>query len=136
MKKMEFAQLTRRAAAALGVENPEAIAPAPETTPAKKSAPTPAKEKDEAPSAKNAPGAVMDAALLKKPIDYDAYETVTDMKALGRWIGLVKETGEVCVDTETTSLDAMQAGLCGISLSVASNVACYIPVDSSPRYSA
>jgi DNA polymerase-1 len=128
LKKMEFAQLTRRAAAALGVENPDAIAPAPETTLAKKSAPAPSKEKDEAPPSKNTPGAVMDMGLLKKPIDYDAYETVSDMKALERWIGLIKEAGEVCVDTETTSLDAMQAGLCGISLSVAPNIACYVPV--------
>ncbi len=126
LKKMEFAQLTRRAAAALGVENPDAIAPAAETTPAKKPAPSP--QKSDAPPAKNAPGAVMDMGVLKKSINYDAYETVTDMKALERWIGLIKEAGEVCVDTETTSLDAMQAALCGISLSTAPNIACYIPV--------
>ena len=35
--------------------------------------------------------------------------------------------GMVCVDTETTSLDPMQAGLCGVSLAVAPGEACYIP---------
>ncbi len=34
----------------------------------------------------------------------------------------------VAVDTETTSLDAMQCDLCGVSLSVAPNEACYIPL--------
>ncbi len=34
----------------------------------------------------------------------------------------------VAVDTETTSLDAMQAGLCGFSLAVAPNEACYVPI--------
>lgn len=70
----------------------------------------------------------MDSGLIKKPINYDAYDTVTGMEALDRWIARVKEAGEVCVDTETTSLDAMQVVLCGISLSIAPNVACYIPV--------
>ena len=129
LKKMEFAQLTRRAAAALGVEDADAIAPAPETTaPAKKTITAPPPQKDEALLAKGTPGAVMDMGVLKKKIDYDAYETVTDMAALERWIARAREAGEVCVDTETTSLDAMQAELCGISLSIAPNVACYIPV--------
>ena len=34
----------------------------------------------------------------------------------------------MAVDTETTSLDAMQAGLCGFSLAVAPNEACYVPL--------
>src|SRR5579875_2535244 len=37
-------------------------------------------------------------------------------------------TGVVAVDTETTSLDAMQAELVGISLAVEPGQACYIPV--------
>jgi DNA polymerase-1 len=34
----------------------------------------------------------------------------------------------VAVDTETTSLDAMQAHLCGFSLAMAPNEACYVPI--------
>jgi DNA polymerase-1 len=34
----------------------------------------------------------------------------------------------VAVDTETTSLDPMTAGLCGFSLAVAPNEACYVPL--------
>ena len=34
----------------------------------------------------------------------------------------------MAIDTETTSLDAMQAGLCGFSLAMAPNEACYVPL--------
>jgi DNA polymerase I len=34
----------------------------------------------------------------------------------------------VAIDTETTSLDPMRAGLCGFSLAVAPNEACYVPL--------
>jgi len=37
----------------------------------------------------------------------------------------------MCVDTETTSLDAMQARLCGVSLAVVPGEGCYIPVGHS-----
>ena len=52
---------------------------------------------------------------------------MTALADLDRWIARARETGIVSVDTETTSLDAMQAGLCGISLAVAPGEACYIP---------
>ena len=38
-----------------------------------------------------------------------------------------RRKGVVCVDTETTGLDPMTAGLCGVSLAVAPGEACYIP---------
>jgi DNA polymerase-1 len=57
-----------------------------------------------------------------------AYELIQDEAALDRWIGLVYETGQVGFDTETTALDAVAAGLVGISLAVAPGKACYIPV--------
>ncbi|MGQ0742482.1 MAG: DNA polymerase I, partial [Alphaproteobacteria bacterium] len=77
---------------------------------------------------KGCPGAVMDRGLVLKPIDYDAYETVLELVALERWIARAQNEGVVCVDTETTSLDLLRAELCGISLAVAPNAACYIPV--------
>jgi DNA polymerase-1 len=60
-------------------------------------------------------------------LDHSAYETVTSMDQLEEWIGQIGEAGLVAVDTETTSLDNMQARLCGISLSVEPGKACYIP---------
>ncbi len=56
------------------------------------------------------------------------YELVRDESSLQAWVELARKAGTVAVDTETTSLDAMQAELVGISLSVQAGQACYIPV--------
>ncbi len=56
------------------------------------------------------------------------YETVFDEAALKRWIASAYERGIVAVDTETDSLDAMRANLVGVSMSVRSGAACYIPL--------
>ena len=61
------------------------------------------------------------------PLDHSAYETVTTMDQLRAWVELIRETGHVAIDTETTSLDNMKADLVGISLSVKPGKACYIP---------
>jgi DNA polymerase-1 len=61
-------------------------------------------------------------------IDRSTYECVRTLADLERWIGWAYETGHVALDTETTSLDAMQADLVGISLAVAPGRACYIPL--------
>ncbi len=61
-------------------------------------------------------------------IDRSKYECVRTLERLKEWIARAHETGVVAVDTETTSLDAMQAGLCGFSLAVAPNEACYVPL--------
>ncbi|OZI33823.1 DNA polymerase I [Bordetella genomosp. 10] len=56
------------------------------------------------------------------------YQLVTDWAAFERWLALIQDAPLVALDTETTSLDEMQARLVGISLSVTPGVACYIPV--------
>jgi DNA polymerase-1 len=61
-------------------------------------------------------------------IDPENYERVSDMAALEAWIDRIKARGYVAVDTETTSLNEMQALLVGISLSVEPGQACYIPL--------
>jgi DNA polymerase-1 len=61
-------------------------------------------------------------------IDRARYETVTDIERLKAWVAKASENGILCVDTETTSLDAMQAELVGVSLALAPNEACYIPL--------
>jgi DNA polymerase I len=60
-------------------------------------------------------------------VDRSKYETVTTLAQLDRWIAKATERGVVAFDTETTSLDAMQADLCGVSLALSPNEACYIP---------
>lgn len=61
-------------------------------------------------------------------IDASAYEQVMSADRLKEWIQDAYEVGYVAFDTETTSLDAMQAELVGISLSTAPGKACYIPL--------
>jgi len=62
------------------------------------------------------------------PIDSGAYETVTTVERLKEWCDAAFEKGYVAFDTETTSLDAMQAELVGLSLSCEPGKACYVPL--------
>lgn len=61
-------------------------------------------------------------------VDRSAYETVQTMDRLEHWIERAFAARQVAVDTETSSLDAMQAELVGISLALGPNDACYIPL--------
>ncbi|WP_025294857.1 DNA polymerase I [Sphingomonas sanxanigenens] len=61
------------------------------------------------------------------PCDHDGYEAVTDLAALERWAAAAREQGFVALDTETDGLGPM-AGLVGISMALAPNRACYVPL--------
>ena len=61
-------------------------------------------------------------------VDRSAYETVTTMEALDRWIAEATANGFVALDTETDCIDCVIARLVGVSLATAPNKACYIPV--------
>ena len=145
LKAMEFFSLCKRAAAHFEIADVEAIATA--TDPAQGALASPAGVlplpqgavapvppgkaiAEQVPGGK--PGVVADRAALLKPIVQDDYETVLTLERLHHWIARAHETGRVAVDTETTSLDAMRAGLCGISLAVAAGEACYIPCGHGP----
>lgn len=56
------------------------------------------------------------------------YETVTTLEVLDKWIAMAENSRQVAIDTETTSLNAMRAKLVGVSLSIESGKACYIPL--------
>ncbi|RDK11993.1 DNA polymerase I [Cupriavidus lacunae] len=56
------------------------------------------------------------------------YETVSTEAQLEDWMRRIEAAPLVAIDTETTSLDPLQAQLVGISLSAEPGVACYIPV--------
>jgi DNA polymerase-1 len=56
------------------------------------------------------------------------YETVLTEAQLDRWLDIINAAPLTSVDTETTSLDPLQAQLVGISLSCKPGVAAYIPV--------
>ena len=55
------------------------------------------------------------------------YETVLDETALDAWIERLGAAGAIAFDTETTSLDYMQAELVGVSFAVEPGHAAYVP---------
>jgi DNA polymerase-1 len=71
------------------------------------------------------------AAARAAPIDRAAYKTVSDAATLQAWVDRAYDAGVVAFDTETTSLDPLQAGLVGVSLALAPGEACYIPIGHS-----
>ena len=61
-------------------------------------------------------------------VDVLTYETVLTLEQAQSWLERVTQAELVALDTETTSLDGMQARLVGFSLCVAPGQACYIPL--------
>ncbi len=145
LKALEFTTITRRVGEICSVDaneieanpafvgpggwrgrNGEGVAPtpAPERTPEPKKAPA-------APNGDLTPQALAAARLAEMralPIDHSAYETISNQDQLLGWIARAEAAGVVAFDTETTSLDPIQADLVGISLAVAPGQACYIPL--------
>ena len=68
------------------------------------------------------------AAVAKPqaPAEKD-YQTLLTQSQLDTWIGKIKAAELVAIDTETTSLDYMQALLVGVSIAVKPGEAAYIP---------
>ena len=56
------------------------------------------------------------------------YYLIKDINEIDKWLQEAEEAGELAIDTETSSLDAHQADLVGISLSTKIGKACYIPI--------
>ncbi|MGD8384554.1 MAG: DNA polymerase I [Lysobacterales bacterium] len=65
-----------------------------------------------------------DAQATSDPV----YTTVLDRELFETWLQKLKEAELIAFDTETTSLDAMQARLVGMSFAVEANEAIYIPL--------
>ena len=68
---------------------------------------------------------VADPALLAAPREY---EVVLDEAALGRWLETLAQSALFAFDTETTSLDYMQARIVGVSFCVEPGRAAYVPL--------
>ena len=120
---MEFAALRKRAISHYGVADADAVvAQVGLTAESNKQI-----EAVEAQPSQTEVGVVANRDAILRPVDHSKYETVTSPERLDWWISEARARGYVCVDTETTSLDAMQAGLCGVSLAIAPNMACYVP---------
>jgi DNA polymerase-1 len=156
LKGMEFNSLTRRVAEAAGIdpakidpdervkagqpillageqqgaatteqEAPAQIAPAARPSPA-----TPARrsEKRSDTMVPKALAAARAEAARDAKIDRSRYESVGSLERLAAWVARALDLGIAAIDTETTDLDPMRAVLCGFSLAVSANEACYVPL--------
>jgi DNA polymerase-1 len=56
------------------------------------------------------------------------YETILDETKLDAWIARLRASGQFAFDTETTSLDAMNAEIVGVSFAERSGMAAYVPL--------
>lgn len=68
-----------------------------------------------------------DWIMPRKP-DFQDYITITTFDALDHFIERVEKAHRLSIDTETDSLDFMQAKLVGISLAITAGEAVYIPL--------
>ena len=66
---------------------------------------------------------------LTEKIDTTAYHTITDEAELKQWLDRALEQGFFAFDTETTSLDPMQAELVGFSIGLNVGEAAYVPLN-------
>jgi DNA polymerase-1 len=160
LKAMEFTIITKRAAEAYGVDaaeiepdpayvgdagwrgrNGEVQAPPAPVEPGAATSPTPKRntrygEPQQTAPIATGPGelaAARAAAARETPFDVKAYATITTLDQLDAVIAEAFEEGALAIDTETTSLDPMQAELVGISLCVHAGRAFYIPLRHRPN---
>jgi len=61
-------------------------------------------------------------------INTKTYENIINEKSLDKWLKTLNEQSVIAVDTETSSLNPLEAELVGVSFSYAPNKACYIPL--------
>ncbi|WP_312471296.1 MULTISPECIES: DNA polymerase I [Brucella] len=148
LKAMEFTTLTRRVAEATDTDasavepchietewgadahGPDVDVPAKsEAKPSENSsAPAAAQTQDESGYTPKALAESRAATALAQKIDTTAYTCIRDLPTLNKWLAEAVETGLVAFDTETNSLDPMQAELIGFSLALAPGKAAYIPL--------
>ena len=67
-------------------------------------------------------------AARKTPVDRNKYQTVRTLADLNAWIARVHDVGHFAIDAKATSIDPMQAEICGIALALGPNDACYVPL--------
>lgn len=72
--------------------------------------------------------AAQDSPALTETAAERRYETILEAAQLDAWLAKLAAADVVSLDTETTSLDQMQARIIGVSFSVRSGEAAYLPL--------
>jgi DNA polymerase I len=77
----------------------------------------------------------LDQLLPKKPEIPKDYDVIKTLAQLDHWIEKIQQAGCFAIDTETTSLNALDAKLVGLSMAVEPNQAAYLPLahDDEPE---
>jgi DNA polymerase I len=86
---------------------------------------------DKAASLKGTPVALATARAeeaRKLPVDRSKYQTIRTPDQLNAFIARIHDVGHVAVEAKASSIDPMQADICGIALALAPNDAAYIPL--------
>jgi DNA polymerase-1 len=149
LKAMEFVALTRRVAEFSGLDaaeiEPDSNLSARTGAPAHPPLPSPVNRATDLPERKTQSTSTIPAGgkvtLTPKALaaaraeaarharfDRTRYEVVRTLERLNAWISRAKELGLVALDIAPTSLDPMEAVLCGFSLALNPNEACYVPL--------
>ena len=149
LKAMEFVALTRRVAEFSGIDaaeiEPDSNLSARTGTPAQPPRPSPVNRATDLPERKTQSTSTIPAggkltltpqalaaaraeAARHARFDRPRYEVVRTLERLNAWISRAKELGLVALDIAPTSLDPMEAVLCGFSLALNPNEACYVPL--------
>jgi DNA polymerase I len=149
LKAMEFVALTRRVAEFSGIDaaeiEPDSNLSARTGAPAHPPRPSPVNRATDLPERKTQSTSTIPAGgkvtLTPKALaaaraeaarharfDRTRYEVVRTLERLNAWISRAKELGLVALDIAPTSLDPMEAVLCGFSLALNPNEACYVPL--------
>jgi DNA polymerase I len=86
-----------------------------------------------APAATESPAPDQPAHIItsQAPVELSGegqYELVTTQAQFDGWMSRLQDAPLIAFDTETTSLDSMQADIVGLSLSIQPGHACYIPL--------
>ena len=146
LKAMEFTSLTRRVAEATETDasavepchvetdwgadahGPDVDVPAKNGNTASQSVSTPTVTTPDRGYTPKALAEKRAAEATAQVIDTSAYTCIRDIATLKLWLAEAVEIGVMAFDTETTSLDPMQAELVGFSLALAPGRAAYIPL--------
>jgi len=150
LKAMEFTTITKRVGEICGLDpgaiepdpafvgpggwrgrNGEAKSPPPGTSQAAPVKPVAQAPAPQPPAGDATPKSLAEARAKEAKdatLDLSAYVTVRDGATLQSWVERARDAGIVAFDTETSSLDPMQAEMIGASLAVAPGEACYIPI--------
>jgi DNA polymerase-1 len=154
LKAMEFTTLTRRVAEFAGIDAaeiepdatlkaagapPPARKPAAATTAQETTLPLPLKgggmalpPREPGPAGEELTPQALVAARMEAArntkVDRSGYEIVRSLERLEAWIARALDLGQVAIATQGSSIDPMQATLCGLSLALTAGEACYVPL--------